>query len=113
MTSRRTRPRGTTALTSPLLKEKALKPGDEVITCATGFPTTLNPSILYGMTPVFVDVDIPTYNVDVAGLEAAIGAALDRIDAELGGLDSRGRVDVRFIGSSLLVRGRGVDPTRN
>ena len=49
----------------------------------------------------------------VAGLEAAIGAALDRIDAELGGLDSRGRVDVRFIGSSLLVRGRGVDPTRN
>ncbi len=60
------------ALTSPLLKEKALKPGDEVITCATGFPTTLNPSILYGMTPVFVDVDIPTYNVDVAGLEAAV-----------------------------------------
>lgn len=48
-----------------------------------------------------------------AGLEAAIGAALDRIDAELGGLDPRGRVDVRFIGNSLLVRGRGVDPTRN
>lgn len=49
----------------------------------------------------------------VAGLERAIDAALDRIDAELGGLDPRGRVDVRFIGNSLLVRGRGVDPTRN
>jgi len=60
------------ALTSPLLKEKALQPGDEVITCATGFPTTLNPSILYGMTPVFVDVDIPTYNIDVTALEAAV-----------------------------------------
>ncbi len=61
-----------TALTSHLLKDRALKPGDEVITCATGFPTTLNPLINNGMTPVFVDVDIPTYNVDPAQLEAAI-----------------------------------------
>jgi CDP-4-dehydro-6-deoxyglucose reductase, E1 len=60
------------ALTSPLLKQRALKPGDEVITCATGFPTTVNPILLWGMVPVFVDVDIPTYNIDVAAVEAAI-----------------------------------------
>ncbi|MCW2283771.1 CDP-6-deoxy-D-xylo-4-hexulose-3-dehydrase [Rhodoblastus acidophilus] len=61
------------ALTSPRLKERQIKPGDEVITCATGFPTTVNPAILWGAVPVFVDVDIPTYNIDVAALEAAIG----------------------------------------
>jgi CDP-4-dehydro-6-deoxyglucose reductase, E1 len=62
-----------TALTSPLLSEKQLKPGDEVITVAAGFPTTLNPIILNGLVPVFVDVDIPTYNIDVDQIEAAIG----------------------------------------
>lgn len=61
-----------TALTSPQLGERALKPGDEVIGVAAGFPTTVNPIIQNGMVPVFVDVDIPTYNVDVAQLEAAI-----------------------------------------
>ncbi len=60
------------ALTSPTLRNRALKPGDEVITCATGFPTTVNPILLWGMVPVFVDVDIPTYNIDVAAVEAAI-----------------------------------------
>ncbi|MEI6986336.1 MAG: lipopolysaccharide biosynthesis protein RfbH [Rhodospirillaceae bacterium] len=60
------------ALTSPLLKERTLKPGDEVITTATGFPTTVNPALLYGMTPVFVDVDIPTYNIDPHQIEEAI-----------------------------------------
>jgi CDP-6-deoxy-D-xylo-4-hexulose-3-dehydrase len=59
-------------LTSHLLKDKALKAGDEVITCATGFPTTVNPALLYGMVPVFLDVDIPTYNIDVSKLEEAI-----------------------------------------
>lgn len=59
-------------LTSPLLKDRALKAGDEIITAATGFPTTLNPAILYGLVPVFVDVDIPTYNIDPAKIEAAI-----------------------------------------
>jgi len=62
-----------TALTSPLLGEKRLKPGDEVITVAAGFPTTLNPIILNGLVPVFVDVDIPTYNAKVEEIEAAIG----------------------------------------
>lgn len=61
------------ALTSPLLKDKALKPGDEVITCATGFPTTVAPALQYGLVPVFLDVDIPTYNMDMAKLEEAIG----------------------------------------
>lgn len=61
------------ALTSPLLKDSALKPGDEVITCGTGFPTTLAPAIQYGLRPVFLDVDIPTYNMDMARLEEAIG----------------------------------------
>jgi len=61
-----------TALTSPLLGEKRLKPGDEVITVAAGFPTTLNPIILNGLAPVFVDVDISTYNAKVEEIEAAI-----------------------------------------
>ena len=59
------------ALTSPLLRGKRLKPGDEVITVATGFPTTVNPIIQNGCIPVFIDVDIPTYNADVSMLEAA------------------------------------------
>lgn len=62
-----------TALTSPLLGEKRLKPGDEVITVAAGFPTTLNPILLNGLVPVFVDVEIPTYNAKIGEIEAAIG----------------------------------------
>jgi len=60
------------SLTSPSLKGKALKPGDEVITVATGFPTTVNPSLQYGLVPVFVDVDIPTYNIKPDMIEAAV-----------------------------------------
>ncbi len=59
------------ALTSPTLKDKALKPGDEVITVAAGFPTTVNPIVQNKLVPVFIDVHIPTYNVDVNHLEAA------------------------------------------
>jgi CDP-6-deoxy-D-xylo-4-hexulose-3-dehydrase len=62
----------TTALTSPLHGDRALKPGDEVITAATGFPTTVNPSIQNGLVPVFVDVDIPTYNINVERMEEAV-----------------------------------------
>jgi len=60
-------------LTSPQLGDKTLKPGDEVITVAAGFPTTVNPIIQNNLVPVFVDVQIPTYNVDVNYLEAALG----------------------------------------
>jgi CDP-4-dehydro-6-deoxyglucose reductase, E1 len=60
------------ALTSPLLGERQLRPGDEVITVAAGFPTTVNPIIQHGGVPVFLDVDIPTYNIDVTHLEEAI-----------------------------------------
>lgn len=60
------------ALTSPLLGERRLLPGDEVITVAAGFPTTVNPLIQYGLIPVFVDVDIPTYNIDVSLLDEAL-----------------------------------------
>jgi CDP-4-dehydro-6-deoxyglucose reductase, E1 len=60
------------SLTSPLLKEKALSPGDEVITVAAGFPTTVNPIIQTNLVPVFVDVEVPTYNVDVSRLEGAL-----------------------------------------
>lgn len=60
------------ALTSPLLKERAIKRGDEVITVAAGFPTTVAPVIQYGAIPVFVDVTIPQYNIDVTKLEAAL-----------------------------------------
>jgi CDP-6-deoxy-D-xylo-4-hexulose-3-dehydrase len=60
------------SLTSPLLGERRLSPGSEIITAATGFPTTVNPSMLWGMVPVFVDVDIPTYNLLPEAIEAAI-----------------------------------------
>jgi CDP-6-deoxy-D-xylo-4-hexulose-3-dehydrase len=63
-----------TALTSPVLKERALKPGDEVITCATGFPTTVNPILQNGLKPVFLDVEIGTYNMDVSRMEEAYSA---------------------------------------
>lgn len=61
-----------TALTSHKLGARALKPGDEVITVAAGFPTTVNPMLQNGMVPVFVDVDIPTYNIDPNKIEAAV-----------------------------------------
>lgn len=60
------------ALTSPLLGERRLQPGDEVITVAAGFPTTVNPIIQCGCVPVFVDVNIPTYNIDSDLIEAAV-----------------------------------------
>ena len=61
-----------TSLTSHKLGGRALKPGDEVITVAAGFPTTVNPILQNGLVPVFVDVDIPTYNIDPHKIEAAI-----------------------------------------
>lgn len=60
------------ALTSPLLGDRRLKKGDEVISVAAGFPTTVNPIIQNGMVPVFVDVEIGTYNVDINELEKAL-----------------------------------------
>lgn len=60
------------ALTSPLLEERAILPGDEVITVAAGFPTTVAPMIQYGAIPVFVDVTIPQYNLDTSMLEQAL-----------------------------------------
>ena len=60
------------ALTSQRLGDRQLKPGDEVITLAAGFPTTVNPILQNGLVPVFVDVEIPTFNVDVSYLEAAL-----------------------------------------
>ncbi|ANR70471.1 lipopolysaccharide biosynthesis protein RfbH [Selenomonas sp. oral taxon 126] len=62
------------ALTSPLLGERTIRRGDEVITVAAGFPTTVAPIIQYGAIPVFVDVTLPTYNVDVTLLEGALSA---------------------------------------
>ena len=59
-------------LSSPKLKDRQLKPGDEVITVAAGFPTTVNPIVQLGCIPVFVDVEIPTYNVNVERLKKAI-----------------------------------------
>ena len=59
------------ALTSPALDDRALRPGDEVITVAAGFPTTVNPIFQNGLVPVFVDVELPSYGIDVTQLEAA------------------------------------------
>lgn len=61
------------ALTSPKLHSQRLQPGDEVITCATGFPTTVNPILQQGLVPVFVDADPVTYNAMSDRLEAAVG----------------------------------------
>jgi CDP-6-deoxy-D-xylo-4-hexulose-3-dehydrase len=60
------------ALTSPKLLDRAIKPGDEIITVAAGFPTTINPMIQFGCIPVFIDVDIPSYNIKVEDIEKAI-----------------------------------------
>ena len=60
------------ALTSPLLRERQVPAGSEVITAAAGFPTTVNPAMMCGMTPVFVDVDIPTYNIIPDLVEEAV-----------------------------------------
>lgn len=60
------------ALTSPLLGERQVRPQDEMITVAAGFPTTVTPAIQYGVTPVFIDVTIPQYNLDVTQLEEAL-----------------------------------------
>lgn len=60
------------SLTSPKMGRRHVKRGDEVITVATGFPTTINPIIQNGAVPVFLDVDIPTYNIDVTHLEDAL-----------------------------------------
>jgi len=62
------------ALTSPRLGDRAIKPGDEVIGVAAGFPTTVNPVLQFSAVPVFVDVEIPTYNIAHARIEAAISA---------------------------------------
>lgn len=59
-------------LTSPKLGDRAIKQGDEVIGVAAGFPTTVNPILQFGAIPVFVDVEIGTYNIDVSKIEAAI-----------------------------------------
>ena len=60
------------ALTSPLLGDRQIRRGDEVITVACGFPTTVSPILQYGAVPVFVDVTIPQYNIDVDQLEGAL-----------------------------------------
>lgn len=62
------------ALTSPLLEERQIQRGDEVITVAAGFPTTVAPIIQYGAVPVFVDVTIPQYNIDITMLEKAVSS---------------------------------------
>ena len=60
------------ALTAPELGDRRIKKGDEIITVACGFPTTVSPALQYGAVPVFVDVTVPQYNIDVTKLEAAL-----------------------------------------
>lgn len=61
------------ALTSPSLGDRRLVPGDEVITVAAGFPTTVNPLLQYGLVPVFVDIELGTYDASIEAIEAAVG----------------------------------------
>ena len=61
-----------TCLTSPKLGDRAIKKGDEVISVAAGFPTTVNPILQFGAVPVFIDVSMPTYNIDAEKIESAI-----------------------------------------
>ncbi len=60
------------ALTSPKLGDRAIKPGDEIITVAAGFPTTINPMVQFGCIPVFLDIDMPSYNIKADQIESAI-----------------------------------------
>jgi CDP-6-deoxy-D-xylo-4-hexulose-3-dehydrase len=60
------------ALTSPKLGERAIKPGDEIITVAAGFPTTINPMLQFGCIPIFLDIDMPTYNIKADQIESSI-----------------------------------------
>ena len=60
-------------LTAEELGDRALRPGDEFITVSVSFPTTINPLLMFGLTPVFLDVEIPTYEIDITRLEEAIG----------------------------------------
>ena len=60
------------ALTSPKLGDRAIKPGDEIITVAAGFPTTINPMLQFGCLPIFLDIDIPSYNIKADQIESAI-----------------------------------------
>jgi CDP-6-deoxy-D-xylo-4-hexulose-3-dehydrase len=60
------------SLTSPKLGERAIKPGDEIITVAAGFPTTINPMLQFGCVPVFLDIDIPSYNIKADQIESAV-----------------------------------------
>ncbi len=60
------------ALTSPKLGDRAIKPGDEIITVAAGFPTTINPMLQFGCVPVFLDIEITTYNIKADQIESAI-----------------------------------------
>ena len=62
-----------TTLTSPQLGDRAIKPGDEVIGVAAGFPTTVNPILQFGAVPVFVDIDLASHNIDAEKIEAAVG----------------------------------------
>ena len=62
------------ALTSPLLENRRIKRGDEVITVAAGFPTTVSPMAQFGVVPVFVDVELETFNIDASMLEAALSS---------------------------------------
>jgi CDP-4-dehydro-6-deoxyglucose reductase, E1 len=62
------------SLTSALLKDRQIKRGDEVITVAAGFPTTVSPIVQYGAIPVFVDIELKTYNIDISKLEDAISS---------------------------------------
>ena len=71
------------ALTAPELGERQILPGDEVITVACGFPTTVTPILNYGAVPVFVDVTVPQYNIDVTKLEAALSGKTKAASAEI------------------------------
>lgn len=62
------------AMTSPLMKEKQILPGSEVITVAAGFPTTVNPILQNGLIPVFLDITLPNYNIDISMLEKALSS---------------------------------------
>lgn len=97
------------ALTSPKLGDRAIKPGDEVIGVAAGFPTTVNPILQFGAIPVFVDVDIPTYNIDVTQLEAAISPKTKAIMLAhtLGNPYNLAEVTCRSVRMFLIPKGCG------
>jgi CDP-6-deoxy-D-xylo-4-hexulose-3-dehydrase len=91
-------------LTSPKLGDRAIKRGDEVITVAAGFPTTVTPILQFGAVPVFVDVALPGFDIDVTQLEAAYSPKVKAVDSTGAGDTFNATLAVRLVEGEVLSK---------